>query len=520
MKLSNFFVFILCFSAAICAAQPGIYNESDIEYQSLFMDAMIAKQTGDTETQIEKLKEIIRRDKSAHAAYYELAGVFHTTDNLELAQKNAEKAVSYNSSNQWYQLRLAEIYESNNSYEKASKVYKELLVLEDNNDLIYHKLAYNQLKSNKPDAAIKTLEELENKVGVNEETSRRIFDLHSQSGNEKLAVLALQKLSDKYPENIRFLNNLAGYLTDIGNTKEANKVFQNILKIDPNNARATMALVKKDVQVSEAPDYLRSLQSVMENMDIPLDNKIQELMPHLSNMTKEGQTTSALDDISQSLVDNYPNQAKAHAVRGDVLFYSGQFKKAEEAYSTAIKLDDRKYTLWDQWMINLWETESKEKLYTASYDAIDLFPNQVNAFVFHSIALSMKNENEEAVSYLDEAKLIAGKNEMLQTNISVVDTWIKSPNMAKDELKEKLKTFNLKNNTTPVFYEFVGDIYQMVSDNSKSKEFWNKAIELGGNPARLKKKIGAFFLFLVKRRKLFLQNPLQLFLRKKCYNNF
>lgn len=491
MKLSSFSFLVLFFSLSILKAQPGIYTETDIEYQTLFMDAIIAKQTGDTETQIEKLKEIIRRDKTAHAAYYELAQVYHKEDNLELAQKNAEKAVNHKGDNQWYKLRLAEIYEDNKQNEKASAVYQDLILLEDNNDIIYHKLAYNQLKANQPDAAITTLEKLQSKIGISEETSRRLFDIYAQSGKTEKAAQTLQALSNEYPESVRLLNNLAGYLFDIGKEKEASKIFQRVLEIDPQNSQASMALVKKDIQKNEAPDYLRSLQSVMENMNIPLDNKIQELMPHLSQMTIEGETIGALSDISETLIELYPNEAKAFAVRGDVLFYSGNYNDAEKAYSKAIKLDDRKYSLWDQWMINLWETEMKDKLYEVSYDAIDLFPNQVNAFVFHAISLSLKNDNAEAMSILNEAKLIAGKNEAYKTNVSVAETWINSPNLSKDEIKERVKTFNLKNNSNPIFYEFVGDIYVLISDNSKSKEFWQKAIDLGGNAIRLKKKIGA-----------------------------
>ena len=137
------------------------------------------------------------------------------------------------------------------------------------------------------------------------------------------------------------------------------------------------------------------------------------------------------------------------------------------------------------------EIENSKKLYEVSYDAVDLFPNQVNAFVFHSIALALKNEVGEAQSFLSEAKLIAGKNEVLKTQINIAETWISIPSLSKDDIRNSLKSFDLSQITNPIFFEFVGDIYQVVPDNAKSKDFWQKAIELGGNDKRLKKKLGA-----------------------------
>ena len=496
MKSTNLTSYLLIALFTFCGiqaslAQPGMYHETDIEFQSLFMDAIIAKTTGDTEKQIESLQEIIRRDKTADAAYYELARVYQAQSNFELAQKNAQKACANNSTNHWYKLLLADIYESSKQYNKASGVYKELIQMGKDNEEVYHKLAYNQLMDKKPDAAISTLKDFESDSGINEETSRRIFDIYNKTGKKEKALQTLQALSDKYPEDVRLLNNLAAFMHDVGKREEANVVFQKVLKLDPTNSQASMALVKKDIKKSEAPNYLRSLSSVMQNMNIPLDNKIQELMPYLSHMNKNGETTSALVDISASLVELYPTNAKVYAVRGDVLFYSGDFKNAEKAYSKAISIDDRKYSLWDQWMLNLWELEEKQKLYDVSYDAVDLFPNQVHAFIFHAIALSLKEDTAEATALLYEAKLIAGKNEMLKTKVTVAETWINIPSLSKTEIKDKLKGFNLKTNTNSIFFEFVGDIYQVISENTKSKEFWAKAIELGGNESRLKKKIGA-----------------------------
>jgi len=73
-------------------AQPGIYTESDIEYQTLFIEAQSAKYKGDTDESITILNKILKRNKESDAAYNELAKTYLSLDNYELAEKNAVKA--------------------------------------------------------------------------------------------------------------------------------------------------------------------------------------------------------------------------------------------------------------------------------------------------------------------------------------------------------------------------------------------------------------------------------------------
>ena len=489
--LFSLLILILSLSAY---AQPDIYSESDIEFQSLFFDAQIEKLKGNTEKEIEILREILKRDNQSAAAYYELARAYVNKEDYELAQKYAVKATGIKPQNNWYLLTLAEIYEASNQREKAITSYQSLISLEDDNPALYHKLSVNQLYANMPDKAAATLETLQSKTSITEETSRRLFDIYSKSGKKEKALLTLQSLSDKYPDNEMFLGNLASYLHDLGRQDESIKVFKKILKVNPNNAQAAIAITKSKARSmdtgSQPSEYLSSLVPIIDNMDIPLDTKIQELMPHLTNIEKGKASTATLTDISQKLIKNYPNDAKAHAVRGDVLFYSGDLVASEKSYAKAIKLDNKKYTLWDQWMINLWQNSDYKKLETVSYDALDLFPNQVNAFVIHAISLKQNNKASEATGYLDEAKFIAGKNKLLIEAVEIGKYWSTMGENTKDEVSSFINKIQVSQLSSPLYLELIGDLYKSIGDDKNSKKFWRSAIDLGAKESRLQKKIG------------------------------
>ena len=140
------------------SAQPNIYSENDIAFQSMFMDAQIEKHKGNTEKEIEILKDIIKRDNNSGAAHYELARAYASTENYEQAQKYALKATNIDANNNWYLLTLAQVYEASNQYDKAIQAYTKLIELDEKNPVLYHRLSVNQLHSNKPKDAAITLE--------------------------------------------------------------------------------------------------------------------------------------------------------------------------------------------------------------------------------------------------------------------------------------------------------------------------------------------------------------------------
>lgn len=483
-------LFWMCMSSALLS-QAGIYSEMDIEYQTLFMEAELAKQLGKIEDQKDALNEIIRRNPNEAQAYLELSKIYFAEDNKDLAVKNAKKAVTLNGSNEWYLLNLAEIYEQTENFEKASEAYEQLLIVMPKNPVIYHRLAVNYLSDNDKDNAIRVLTMLQEKEGIDEETSRRLFDIYNKTGDTENALSVLRQLTDKYPENVRFLNNLAGYLHDLGKKAEAREIFTRVLELDPNNAQASMALVREPTPQSQAGDYLSSLMPVMTNMNIPLDNKIMELMPFIAKMDKNDDSTPALLNISEKLVELYPEEAKVYAIQGDVNFYAGNYKIAEAAYEKSVDLNDRKYTLWDQWMLNLWELELYEKLRETSLNALDLFPNQVNAYILHALSLHTLDKKSQASLFIEEANMIGGRNAFYAPLIQLADLWIRADEISSSEIKSKLQSIKPDTNTSHLTFELMGDLYSLIGNKEKSKLLWEEAILRGASEKRLYKKIKA-----------------------------
>ena len=457
-----------------------------MEFQDLFFQAQVAKFTGDVEAQVEALNAVIKRDKNSHAAYHELSKAYLSNANYEMAEKHALKATQLGTQNEWYHLNLAEIYEQRNKPTKAIDSYRKLQNISPQNPVIYHRLALLQLQIGQDNEAAATLEALQKKDGIDEETSRRIFDIYRNSGQEKKAISTLQQLIAANAGNARLMGNLASYYMETNRTEEALSLYEDILKVDPNHPAATIALSKetKPQDKGEAA-YLSQLLPLMTNMNLPLDDKIKELMPHISTMKKEGAATDELDKISQKLVDLYDKDAKVYALRGDVLYYKGDFSGAETHFEKAIKIDDRNFSLWHQYMQTLWELEKIDALTDISEEAVDLYPNKATAMLFHALALKQGGDGSGATSLLKEAQMVAGNNKSLAERVELVQLWLEKGTVTESDLSG----LAIDSYSESIYQELAGDLYAAL-DKKKAEKLWRRALELGANPDRLNKRLG------------------------------
>jgi len=469
--------------------QAGIYSENDIKLQDLYIEAQLEKHKGNWDAQIELLREVIRRDRRADAAYYELARAYVQKEDLSQAEKNINYALEIKPDNLWYLVLSVDIYEQSSQYDKAIEACQSLIDREPKNMDHLERLAFNYLSNEQADEAIATLERIEKINGITENTSKKKFDIQDKLGRHSAAAQTLRSLSKAFPGNLRFMNNLAGYLLKHSRRTEALAVYSEVLQRDPNNTTARLVMARENPESNES-ESLEAVAQLMGKEDQDLDLIIKEMMPYMANMNPSGPQTDRLLALSASLLEHYPDNVKALAVRADILFYSGDIQASAKMYAKAIELDDTQYSLWDQWLLNLWELGDYRSMYEKAEEAIDFFPNQFNALMYYIIASHKTARHQEAHNFLNEAQLIAGNNPANTLSLYIVRSWVDKSNAGLSDLEKNLSGLDQLNISNPLYYELSGDVFRHLGKPEKTREYWNKAIELGANANRIQEKMG------------------------------
>jgi len=334
------------------------YTEEEVNTEKIFIEASREKVLGNYENAVALFKEVLKRDKGNHAAAYELARMYDVLDKDEKAQKAIKLAISLNMENEWYQMFLGDIYEKVKNDKEAAKVYKNLLKSEPNNEYYYYKLAFYLVRSNDAKGAIKVYDQLESKFGISEQTIGKKHSLYLGLGKQNKATKELQKLTNTFPSNIEYKHMLASHFKRIGDTENAKKTFQEILKINPEDAQANLALIGSN-----------------------------------------------------------QNDDSEFGVYGDLLNHSGRSKEALGKYMKTLELDKSVFTVWEQVMYLNFELQDFDALLQVSNDALDVFPNKVKAYYLNGIANSEKGNYQDAVDVFQQALMMSAKNPLMQSDI-------------------------------------------------------------------------------------------------------
>ena len=416
-----FIMITLSGNIALLQAQPGTVSEKEVEIQKIFIEASKEKILGRFEDAAALYKEVLKKDKENHAAAYELARVYDVLDENDKAVASAQMAVALLPNNTWYQMFLGDVYQKVNKHSEAADIYRTLIKNDPNNEYYYFKLAFFLVAAKEVEEAIKVYDDLEKKIGINEETINRKHRLYLGMGNEKKAARELERLIEAFPEDTGYLHLLAGFYEQSNQKGKAKVVYQNILKIDPNDAKAALALMDGKRSPDNDVAYLQSLKPIFSNKSADMDAKIKKLIPFIQKVAQGEKESTELSEatleLAQILEEQHPNKAKVFSAHGDLLYYSGKPKAALEKYERAIDLNENVFTVWEQIMYIHTELNDVDGLIKVSEEAMDLFPNRPKTYYFNGLANNQKGNYMDAIDMYQQALMMSKKKPRLQFDI-------------------------------------------------------------------------------------------------------
>lgn len=408
----------LCMLTVTAQAQQKTYSEEEINMDRMFLDAYGKKILGKYEEAISIYEELYKEAPASHAAAYELARIYEQQDEQQDAIRWMKLAQTGDPSNTYYQEFLADLLQKSGRFAEAAELYEELVKGEEK-DYYYYRWAYYLVRANEIDDAIKVYDALEKKVGINEEIVRRKHALYLGKGDTKRAIRELENLVDAFPGSVDYQHQLAAFYEQIGDKKEAQEAYQNILRIDPNNAEAQMALAGRSVKSNNELQYITSLKPAFEQEDVEIDLKIGKLLPFIQKVAETGDRTLADGalELAATLEQVHPNEAKGFAAGGDLLFHSGRWTAAREKYQQALDLDDSVYPVWEQLAYSYLLEGDYMGLAKVTNNAIDLFPNKAQLYYFNGLAELELGQFDDAQDMLDQAVLMSGRDEALRLQV-------------------------------------------------------------------------------------------------------
>ena len=518
-------------------AQAIRISEAESHLQEKYMAAVVQQQSGKSEGAAKLYAEVLNKNPKCDGCAFQLSKLYSTMGDNQRAIDYAKTAAALDAKNKWYQIQLAEALEKIGKDKEAAEVYRTLIEKNayamDFSEEMSYRLAHAYVRTNEPVKALKVLDDLEKKSGMDEDLTDKKRLTYEVMGKPKEAAMELKKLADAFPQIVEYQHTAAEYYLKLGDKSTAKALYERILKRDPNDSKARMALVAKEVpsvskgSANNAVAYLNSLQGLFQKSEIKIDEKIKTILPYVNEIAdgKDKALAAAGLQLAEILEKAHPMDAKSYALLGDMLYHNGRSADALIKYTKCLELNKTIYAVWEQKMYTEDELGLYDELLKTSDAASDLFPNQAAAFYFNGIANERKGKYNAAIVSLEQAILMSAKKPPLKLDAmselgvtySKLKNYTQSDKIFEDALKlnaqspvvmvryantligrdalaDKAKTLiadalRFTQEADPSVLEGYGDYLFKTGQKDKAVQYWQKAKEKGRKSAVLDKKI-------------------------------
>ena len=366
-------------------------------YISSFHAGVRHKLNGEITQAITKFTTCLNDDQNDDAVHYALYQIYSEKDELQLALIHIKWALKIDPSNKHYKLELANSYSATGGYKKAAMLLEELIKNDLQNTALYDQAVYNWGKANKIKKAIAVLNKLEYNIGLDAQILLQKAALFEMIKDDKTALSLLLYATKQFPGDTYVLNILLDFYMSRGNDSEGVLVLKELLNADPSDGYALILLAEIQYSNGEINEGHANFKKALKAEGLSIDQRMEIL---IRLQKEEAFNLNELSDLIDFMINTYPKEAKAHAIKGDHYFKLNQPLLAIESYKNAVNCDPNLYEIWTQIISLEYENEQWDSLFVHSEKSLTFFPTQPLVYFFFGVAANKLLLFDKAMEHL------------------------------------------------------------------------------------------------------------------------
>ncbi|MFA6946723.1 MAG: tetratricopeptide repeat protein, partial [Pedobacter sp.] len=380
-----------------------VLNQKDsIRVKELFFDGLQEKISANYAQAASSFTKVLELDPANDAAMYELANLSFAENRPDDAERLARNAVTVSPENEWYWVLLSDIYKKTNKITELVFVLEELSKIAPKNESYYYDRANALLILKKVDAAENAYDEIEKRFGSSEDLVTARQRILMQQGKSVKLTEELEKQIKSNPEELRNYIYLGEVLSKSGDKLKAVEILNKAKQVAPANAMVRLALADNYKALKQYENTFIELKVAFADPDLNIDEKVRIVLSFFP-MFADMKARAYANELASIMVRVHPDEAKAYAVYGDVLFQERKYAQAQESYKKALAINDQVYQIWEQLLrIEVSRGEFQQAI-TDGDHALNIFPNQAALYLYTGIAYAQTQKHEKAITYLKSA---------------------------------------------------------------------------------------------------------------------
>ena len=384
-----------------CVAVQSVAQDADRNrrYDAFFLDAICQREKGNNDAVFDLLRHCVDIDSTRSEAYYYLAQYYSALKQKDTVLSYLKKSVKLEPDNATYLETLANAYLNQRKYKDAIDVLERLCEKNHDRDDVLALLIQLYEQENDYDNAIRTLGKLETIEGKSERLSYAKSDLYTKKGDKKAAIAEMKTLADQYPNDNNYRCLYANTLYINGQKKKAVAIYDKVLKEEPDNRNAQMALVAYYNDQKDSANVNSMIERVLFNKNASTSDRVALMRQVIGDSEEAGGDSTRVLQLFHRLI----NMPQADS---DMALFCASYMNMKKMPNDSIRQVLEKVLEMSpdhaaarlQLVSYAWQAEDRDRVIELCKAARQYNPDEMAFYYYQGIAYYQKDDLDNALN--------------------------------------------------------------------------------------------------------------------------
>ena len=395
MRKAAYILLLLTLFTTMVVAQDA---EKSRRYDAMFLEAICQREKGNSDAAFDLLRHCVDIDSTRSEAYFYLAQYYGALKQKDKMLGMMKKAVDLEPDNTTYLETLANVYISQRQYAEGIEMLERLYDKSRERDEVLGMLVQLYEQQQDYDNAIRTLNRLETLEGKSERLSFAKSSLFTQKGDKKAAISEMKKLADQYPHDNNYRCLYGNTLYVNGQQKKALAIYHEILKDDPDNRNAQMAMLAHYNEQHDSAAANRLIEEILLNKQSSTEDRVTLMRQVIGDSERAGGDSTRVLQLFHRMLDLPQSDADMALFCATYMNLKKMPKDSIGAVlEKAIQIAPDNAAARLQLVSYAWQNEDRDKVIALCKEARQYNPDEMAFYYYQGIAYYQNSQLDEAL---------------------------------------------------------------------------------------------------------------------------
>lgn len=382
--------------AAVELKDPLTYEQRR-KFDYYFLEAVRMKQKGDYDAAFQLYTHCLDIYPQSAAVLYEISQFYMFLGQEAKGEEALKQAVRSDDTNFWYKQTLASYYQSKQDWVKAISVYEDMAQIFPSRLEPLLSLADLYSRTKSYDSLVTTLNRIEELDGKSEQISMEKFRAYLQLENMDKAFSEIQALVDEYPYDMRYRTVLGDVYMSNNRYDEALKVYQDILKEEPDYAPAMVSLATYYQKTGQDSLYNVQLDSILVNENVDTKLKLEFMRQQILRSEQTDKDSTKIISLFETILTKKQPNADVPMLYAQYLITKKMQKESVPVLNKVLELDPENKPARLQLLSYAINENNLDEVIRVATPAIVYNPDAMEFYYYLGLAHYQKDQTDKAL---------------------------------------------------------------------------------------------------------------------------